>query len=73
MTEEDKHDIEYEKYSYVRSRRFKCVKSFDVFKEGEHYWLDYIGNDVYQIRSDNKCDFNSHISQQQLKTNFVSM
>lgn len=71
MAEDKKHDIEYEKYNYVSRRWFKCVKSFDVFKEGEHYWFDYIGNDVYNIRSDNERDYNSHISQQELKTNFV--
>ena len=46
MNDEDKR-------KYVESKFLKCMVDFDIFKAGESYWLEYIGNDTYVGRSDN--------------------
>lgn len=44
---------ENEKYNYVSGKFLKCLLDFNIFKKGQNYWLEYIGNDTYIGRSDN--------------------
>lgn len=61
---------EEEKTSFVSGQFLQCKLSFDEFKEGEHYWLEYIGDDVYVGRSDNVLNQKFHITPRQLYTLF---
>lgn len=47
---------ENEKTNYVSGKFLTCIFSFGPFKEGENYWLEYVGNDRYVGRSDNILD-----------------
>ena len=44
---------ENEKREFIGDGFIKCHADFKDFKEGETYWLEYIGNDNYNVRSDN--------------------
>lgn len=44
---------EKEKDNYVSGRRLICLLDFNIFKKGQSYWLEYVGNDTYIGRSDN--------------------
>ena len=59
-----------EKNNFVRSQFLQCKRSFGGFKEGEHYWLEYIGDDMYVGRSDNILNQKFHITPRQLYTLF---
>lgn len=80
------NDLSLEQEAYLTSERFKqaekekdefttrqflqCLVSFDKFREGEHYWLEYIGGDKYVGRSDNVLGEVFHITPRQLFTLF---
>lgn len=59
-----------EKNDFVSGQFLQCKLSFDEFKEGEHYWLEYIGDDMYVGRSDNILNQKFHITPRQLYTLF---
>lgn len=61
---------EAEKDVFVSGHFLRCLKSFNVFKQGEHYWLEYIGDDKYIGRSDNILNDQFYISPRQLFTSF---
>lgn len=61
---------EKEKSVYVFGQFLYCKGSFNEFKEGESYWLEYIGNDTYIGRSDNILNQKFHITPRQLYTWF---
>lgn len=61
-------DAEKEKSNYVSGQFLYCKGSFNEFKEGESYWLEYIGNDTYVGRSDNVLNQKFHITPRQLYT-----
>lgn len=48
----------------------QCKLSFDEFKEGECYWLEYVEDDIYVGRSDNVLGKKFHITPIQLYTLF---
>lgn len=57
---------EKEKDEFTTRQFLQCLMSFDEFKEGEHYWLEYIGGDTYVGRSDNILGKKIHITPRQL-------
>ena len=59
-----------EKTDFVSGQFLQCKLSFDDFKEGEHYWLEYVGDDTYVGRSDNILNQKFHITPRQLFTLF---
>ena len=59
-----------EKNDFVSGQFLQCKLSFDEFKEGEHYWLEYVGDDMYVGRSDNVLNQKFHITPRQLYTLF---
>lgn len=61
---------EKEKQEFVGDGFIKCYADFQDFKEGETYWLEYIGNDNYNVRSDNLLGKTYHITPCQLYTIF---
>ena len=61
---------EDEKREFVGDGFIKCYADFQDFKEGETYWLEYIGNDNYNVRSDNLLGKTYHITPCQLYTIF---
>jgi len=61
---------EEEKNRFVSGQFLQCKLSFDGFKEGEHYWLEYAGDDMYVGRSDNILNQKFHITPRQLYTLF---
>lgn len=44
---------EQEKTDFVSGKFLHAITDFSIFKRGEAYWLEYIGNDTYCGRSDN--------------------
>lgn len=42
-----------EKTDYTSGKFLTCIIDFDIFKAGEKYWLEYIGDNTYCGRSDN--------------------
>lgn len=58
------------KKSFVDSGFLWCVSSFEDFKAGETYWLEYLGNDNYCVRSDNLLARTYHITPEQLYSHF---
>lgn len=59
LTEKEIHDYVYGKY-------LRCVKPFlSWMKKGETFWLEYIGNNEYNVRSDNH--LNTKISGMEVK------
>ena len=61
---------EKEKRNFVRDSFIKCYDDFQDFKKGETYWLEYMGNDNYNVRSDNLLGKTYHITPCQLYTVF---
>lgn len=61
---------EKEKHEFVGDGFIKCHANFQDFKEGETYWLEYLGNDNYNVRSDNLLGKTYHITPCQLYTIF---
>lgn len=61
---------EKEKCEFIGDGFIKCYADFLDFKEGETYWLEYIGNDKYNVRSDNLLGKTYHITPGQLYTIF---
>lgn len=61
---------EEEKTRFVSGQFLQCKLSFDGFKKGEHYWLEYVGDDMYVGRSDNILNQKFHITPRQLYTLF---
>jgi hypothetical protein len=61
---------EEEKTHFVSGQFLQCKLSFDGFKESEHYWLEYVGDDMYVGRSDNILNQKFHITPRQLYTLF---
>ena len=59
-----------EKNDFVSGQFLQCKLSFDDFKKGEHYWLEYVGDDTYVGRSDNILNQRFHITPRQLFTLF---
>lgn len=44
---------EQEKTDFVSGKFLYAITDFSIFKRGETYWLEYIGDDTYCCRSDN--------------------
>lgn len=63
-------DSENEKRKFVGYGFLKCKGDFLSFKEGETYWLEYIGKDNYNVRSDNLLGQTFHIKPVELYTVF---
>ncbi|MCR5270530.1 MAG: hypothetical protein K6D91_05885 [Prevotella sp.] len=61
---------EDEKREFVGHGFIKCYANFKDFKEKETYWLEYVGNDNYNVRSDNLLGKTYHITPCQLYTIF---
>jgi len=61
---------EKEKREFVGGGFIKCYADFQDFKERETYWLEYVGNDNYNVRSDNLLGKTYHITPCQLYTIF---
>lgn len=64
---------EKEKQEFVGDGFIRCKVDFPPFKEGEHYWLEYVGNNNYNVRSDNLLGQIVHISGSQLYTVFQKL
>jgi hypothetical protein len=64
---------EKEKQEFVGDGFIKCFANFLDFKEGETYWLEYIGDDKYNVRSDNLLGKTYHITPCQLYTVFKKL
>lgn len=62
---------EKEKDDFVSAKFIDCKKSFNEFKEGNSYWLEYIGNDTYVGRSDDILNEKFHITPKQLYSLFT--
>ena len=46
--------LENEISEWVYGKFFRCIKPFlSWMRKGESYWLEYKGNNVYEVRSDN--------------------
>ena len=57
----------------VYGKFFRCIKPFlSWMKKGESYWLEYHGNNKYEVRSDNNLGKNFEMEVHQLLTCFVS-
>lgn len=63
-------EAEKEKCDFVGDGFIKCYADFQDFKEGETYWFEYIGDDKYNVRSDNLLGKTYHITPCQLYTIF---
>ena len=61
---------ENEKKEFIGDGFIKCCADFQDFKEGETYWLEYLGDDDYNVRSDNLLGKTYHITPYQLYTIF---
>jgi len=61
---------EKEKRRFVGDGFIKCCANFQDFKGGETYWLEYVGGDNYNVRSDNLLGKTYHITPCQLYTIF---
>jgi len=61
---------EKEKREFVGDGFIKCYADFQDFKERETYWLEYVGNDNYNVRSDNLLGKTYYITPCQLYTIF---
>lgn len=76
LEKQDNTDLEFFENSENEKREFvgygflKCKGDFLSFKEGENYWLEYVGKDNYNVRSDNLLGQTFHITPQQLYTVF---
>ena len=63
-------EAEKEKSDFVGGGFIKCFRNFLDFKKFETYWLEYIGDDNYNVRSDNLLGKTYHITPYQLYTIF---
>lgn len=61
---------EKEKTDFVSGKFLTCITNFGIFKKGEQYWLEYIGNDTYIGRSDNILNEQLYISEFELQVYF---
>ena len=71
----DKEEIEtpmreQEKTDFVSGKFLYAITDFSLFKRGEAYWLEYIGNDTYCCRSDNHLNEKIRIEPWELKRYF---
>lgn len=78
LEKQDEHlenfdEAEKEKSDFVGDGFIKCLANFLDFKEGETYWLEYIGDDKYNVRSDNLLSKTYHITPCQLYTVFKKL
>ena len=67
---ENYDEAEKEKADFVGDGFIECHADFLDFKEGNTYWLEYIGDDKYNVRSDNLLGKTYHITPCQLYTIF---
>ena len=67
---ENYDEAEKEKGNFVGDSFIKCHANFLDFKEGNTYWLEYVGDDKYIVRSDNLLGKTYHITPRQLYTIF---
>ena len=76
LNKQDEIDFEHYKDGENEKRKFvgygflKCKGDFLSFKEGETYWLEYIGKDNYNVRSDNLLGQTFYIKPVELYTVF---
>jgi len=63
-------DSENEKRKFVGYGFLKCKGDFLSFKEGKTYWLEYVGKDNYNVRSDNLLGQTFYIKPVELYTVF---
>jgi GNAT superfamily N-acetyltransferase len=72
MIPSNKNYLSEQKISeFVDRKFFRCVGKFlSWLSLGETYWFEYIGNDHYIIRSDNKLGKKFEMTQHELFTNF---
>lgn len=70
---ENYDEAEKEKADFVGDGFIECHADFLDFKEGETYWLEYIGDDKYNVRSDNILGKTYHITPCQLYTVFKKL
>lgn len=63
---ENYDEEEKEKADFVGDGFVECHADFLDFKEGNTYWLEYIGDDKYNVRSDNLLGKTYHITPEQL-------
>ena len=61
---------EQEKTDFVSGKFLYAITDFSLFKRGEAYWLEYIGNDTYCCRSDNHLNEKIRIDPWELKRYF---
>ena len=78
LEEQRKHlenfdEAEKEKSDFVGDGFIVCHANFLDFKEGNTYWLEYIGDDKYNVRSDNLLGKTYHIIPCQLYTIFKKL
>ena len=66
-------EAEKEKREFVGDGFIECHADFLDFKEGHTYWFEYIGDDNYNVRSDNLLGKTYHITPCQLYTIFKKL
>lgn len=68
------HNIaENEKKEFIGDGFIRCCADFQDFREGKTYWLEYLGDDNYNVRSDNLLGKTYHITPCQLYTVFKKL
>lgn len=70
---ENYDEAEKEKTVFVGDGFIECHADFLDFKEGNTYWLSYMGDDKYNVRSDNLLGKTYHITPCQLYTVFKKL
>lgn len=70
---ENYDETEKEKAAFVGDGFIECHADFLDFKKGETYWLEYIDDDKYNVRSDNLLGKTYHITPCQLYTVFKKL
>lgn len=70
---ENYDEAEKEKADFVGDGFIECHADFLDFKEGKTYWLEYIGDDKYNVRSDTLLGKTYHITPCQLYTVFKKL
>lgn len=70
---ENYDEAEKEKADFVGDGFIECHADFLDFKEGQTYWLEYVGDDKYNVRSDNLLGKTYHITPCQLYTVFKKL
>ena len=61
---------EQEKIDFVSGKFLYAITDFSLFNRGEAYWLEYIGNDTYCCRSDNRLNEKIRIKPWELERYF---